>query len=88
LLADAGLLDNVEATTHHWGIDDLRAVAPKCKVVTGKRFVDSGKIVTTAGVTAGIDGALHIVERVSGKEAAKWAAEEWMEHRREAPPGR
>ncbi len=42
-LADTGLLDGIEATTHHWGIDRLREIAPKCKVVTGKRLVDSGK---------------------------------------------
>jgi transcriptional regulator GlxA family with amidase domain len=87
LLADAGLLDGIEATTHHWGIDDLKTAAPKCKVVTGKRFVDGGKVITTAGVTAGIDGALHVVERLLGKEAARWTAEEWMEHRRD-PGGR
>jgi len=88
LLADIGLLDGIEATTHHWGIDGLKKLAPKCKVVAGKRFVDGGKIITTGGVTAGIDGALHLVERILGKEAAKWAAEEWMEHRREPPPSR
>jgi len=82
LLADVGLLDGLEATTHHWGIDTLKTTAPKCKVLTGQRFVASGKIVTTAGVTAGIDGALHIVERLLGKEAATWTAEEWMEHPR------
>lgn len=80
LLADAGLLDNLEATTHHWGIEDLQTAAPKCKVVKNRRFVDSGKIITTAGVTAGIDGALHVVERVAGKESAQWAAQEWLEH--------
>lgn len=83
LLADAGLLDGIEATTHHWGVAALKGAAPQCKVVTGKRYVDSGKIITTAGVTAGIDGALRIVERLLGREAARWAAEEWMEHRRE-----
>ena len=88
LLADAGLLDGIDATTHHWGLDGLKAAAPKCKVVTGKRFVDSGKVITTGGVTAGIDGSLHIVERVLGKDAAKWTAEEWMEHRGEAAAGR
>lgn len=86
LLADAGLLDGVEATTHHWGVEGLKKAAPKCKVVTGKRFVDGGKVVTTAGVTAGIDGALHVVERLLGKEAARWTAEEWMEHPRQASP--
>jgi len=85
LLADGGLLDGVEATTHHWGIEDLKKAAPKCKVVKAQRFVDGGKIITTAGVTAGIDGALHVVERLLGKEAARWTAEDWMEHRRELP---
>lgn len=79
LLADVGL----EATTHHWALDQLKQAAPSCKVVSGKRYVDSGQIITTAGVTAGIDGALRIVERLRGKEAAQWAAEEWMEHRGE-----
>jgi transcriptional regulator GlxA family with amidase domain len=82
LLADAGLLDGVEATTHSWGIEGLKKAAPKCKVVTGRRFVDGGKVVTTAGVTAGIDGALHVVERLLGKKAARWTAEEWMEYRK------
>ncbi len=82
LLADAGLLDGIEATTHSWGLERLGKAAPKCKVVTGRRFVDAGKVITTAGVTAGIDGALHVVERVHGKEAARWIAEEWMEYRR------
>lgn len=82
LLAEAGLLNDCEATTHHWGLEDLKKAAPKCKVVESKRFVDSGKIITTAGVTAGIDGALHIVERLLGREAAEWTADEWMEHRR------
>jgi transcriptional regulator GlxA family with amidase domain len=88
LLADAGLLDDREATTHHWAIEDLKTAAPKCKVVTGRRFVDGGKVVTCAGVSAGIDGALHVVERLLGKEAARWTAEEWMEYRREPTAGR
>jgi transcriptional regulator GlxA family with amidase domain len=88
LLADVGLLDGVEATSHHWAIDDLKSAAPRCKVVTGKRFVESGKLITTAGVTAGIDGALRVVERVLGKDAATWTAEEWMEHRREPTTGK
>jgi transcriptional regulator GlxA family with amidase domain len=82
LLANTGLLDGIEATTHHWGIDELKKAAPKCKVVEGKRFVEGEKIITTAGVTAGIDGALRIVERILGKDASQWTAEEWMEYRR------
>jgi transcriptional regulator GlxA family with amidase domain len=83
LLARAGLLDDIPATTHHLAVDALRRAAPKCRVTPGKRYVDGGKIVTTAGVTAGIDGALHVLERLRGKESARWAAEEWMEHRRQ-----
>lgn len=81
LLADLGLLDGLEATTHHWAVEQLKKAAPMCKVVRDKRFVDSGKMITTAGVTAGIDGALRVVERQLGKEAAQWTAVEWMEHR-------
>ena len=87
LLAEAKLLDGVTATTHQWAIAGLRTAAPKCKVVANRRFVDSGKIVTTGGVTAGIDGALHIVDRLAGANVAKWTAESWMEHRRQGAPG-
>jgi len=80
LLARAGLLDGLEATTHHWGLEGLQRLAPLCRVVEGRRFVDSGRIVTTAGVTAGIDGALHVVERLYGAEKARWTAAQWMEH--------
>lgn len=80
LLARAGLLEGLEATTHHWGLEQLQRFAPTCRVVTGRRFVDAGRIVTTAGVTAGIDGALHVVRRLHGAEAAQWTAAEWMEH--------
>jgi transcriptional regulator GlxA family with amidase domain len=80
LLARAGLLDGVTATTHHWGVKRLKTAAPLCRVVRGERFVDSGHVVTTAGVTAGIDGALHIVERLLGRAARRWTARSWMEH--------
>lgn len=66
----------IEATTHHWGIQSLKKRAPGGRVVEGRRFVDSGKVITTASVTVGIDGALHIVERLLGKEADRWTAEE------------
>jgi transcriptional regulator GlxA family with amidase domain len=82
VLAEADLLDGVKATTHRWGIESLKRAAPKCQVVEGQRFVDNGKIITTGGVTAGIDGALHIVERLNGAKAARWTADEWMEYRR------
>jgi len=80
VLARAGLLDGVRATTHHWGVKRLKSAAPSCRVVRGERFVDCGHIITTAGVTAGIDGALHIVERLLGRASRRWTARSWMEH--------
>ncbi len=73
-LARAGLLDGLEATTFAGMIDDLRTAAPKTKVVRDKRFVDNGKIITSAGLSSGIDGALHVIEKLYGKGTAQIAA--------------
>jgi hypothetical protein len=66
LLARAGLLDGLGATTFYGLLDDLAQAAPKAKVYRDRRFVDNGKIVTTAGLSSGIDGALHVVEKLAG----------------------
>ncbi len=66
-LARAGLLDGLEATTFAALIPGLQAAAPKARVVSNKRFVDNGKIVTSAGLSSGIDGALHVVEKLLGR---------------------
>lgn len=73
-LAKAGLLDGLEATTFAGLIDELKAAAPKTRVVSDKRFVDNGKIITAAGLSSGIDGALHVIERLCGKGTAQVAA--------------
>jgi|RhiMetdeSRZDD1v2_1073273.scaffolds.fasta_scaffold01789_16 putative intracellular protease/amidase len=75
-LAKAGLLDGLEATTFAGLIDQLRVAAPKTRVVTDRRFVDNGKIVTAAGLSSGIDGALHVIEKLYGKGTAQVAAVE------------
>lgn len=85
LLAKAGLLDGKEATTHWGTIEALRKAAPKTKVHADRRVVDNGQVVTCAGVSAGIDGSLHVVERLLGKPAARDTAR-YMEYRWE--PGR
>jgi len=74
ILAQAGLLDNLGATTTAGLIEQLRLVAPKATVVADKRFVDNGKIITTAGLTSGIDGTLHVIERLYGRGTAEAAA--------------
>ncbi len=78
-LAKVGLLEGRQVTTHWGAIDDLTRDAPTATVLENKRFVDNGKIVTTAGVSAGIDGALHIVSRMLGREKAETTAR-YMEY--------
>ncbi|REK71280.1 DJ-1/PfpI family protein [Paenibacillus paeoniae] len=71
LLAKAGLLEGLSATTNSRAIDLLREVAPaSTRIVEGVRYVDNGNIILSAGVTAGIDAALHVVERLIGEERA------------------
>lgn len=74
ILAKAGLLTNQHATTFHSSIDRFEKKYPSTAVHRGARFVDNGKIITTAGVSAGIDGALHLVAKLNGFNAARAAA--------------
>ncbi|HKI02462.1 MAG TPA: DJ-1/PfpI family protein [Thermoanaerobaculia bacterium] len=74
ILAGTGLLDGLTATTFYDLIPELREVAPKTRVVSDQRFVDNGKIITTAGLSSGIDGSLHVVERLRGKGKAQQVA--------------
>jgi tetratricopeptide (TPR) repeat protein len=75
-LARTGLLDGLKATTHWGSIDKLRQFS-KITVVPNDRYVDNGRIIATQGVSAGIDGALHVVERLLGAEAA-WSDAHYM----------
>jgi transcriptional regulator GlxA family with amidase domain len=70
ILADAGLLDNFNITTWHGALDNLKKMVPTANVIKGVRYTDNGKVVTTAGVSAGIDGSLFVVSKYYGKEAA------------------
>lgn len=70
ILAKAGLLDGLQATTHFMAIDTLRQLAPTTTVLPDKRFVDNGKIILSAGVTAGIDMAFYVVAKLQGPEVA------------------
>jgi putative intracellular protease/amidase/DNA-directed RNA polymerase subunit RPC12/RpoP len=79
VLGKAGLLDNLTVTTFHDQIEALKKAVPKAKVLSHVRFVDNGRVITTAGVSAGIDGALHIVSRLKGPAAAAEVAK-YMEY--------
>jgi putative intracellular protease/amidase len=73
-LAKAGLLDGLEATTFAALIPGLQTAAPKAKVVSNKRFADNGKIITSAGLSSGIDASLHVVEKLLGRGWAQIVA--------------
>ena len=74
ILARAGLLDGLGATTVSHALDDLAKAAPKARVVHDQRFVDNGKIVTTAGLSSGIDGAFHLIATIKGLGTAQATA--------------
>ena len=85
VLAELGLLDGLEATTHFSGYDRLQKAAPTAVVRRDVRVADNGHIVTGAGVSAGIDLALHMITRLFGLQAAddvatymmyRWAEED------------
>ncbi len=74
LLAKAGLLDDLEITTHHEAYDELRQLVPTASVSKHKRFVDQGKILTAGGISAGIDSSLYLVSKLLGAEIARKTA--------------
>lgn len=66
LLARAGVLDGKRATTHWFCTEDLANEFPRVAVRQNVRFVEDGNLLTTAGVSSGIDGALRVIERTRG----------------------
>ncbi|MEL7369732.1 MAG: DJ-1/PfpI family protein, partial [Myxococcota bacterium] len=74
ILAKTGLLDHKKATTFHRLLEKFEATAAKTEVVWDQRFVDNGKIITTAGLSSGIDGALHVVSKLDGHGTAAGVA--------------
>ena len=74
LLAGAGLLSGRQATTHWASLDRLAAGFPDLTVRRDTRWVDEGRIVTSAGISAGIDMSLHLVARLGGTTLAEATA--------------
>jgi len=74
ILAAAGLLDNIEATAPAASLDHLRPIAPKTKLVSDRRFVDAGKIITSSGGFSGIDASMHAMARIEGQARAQEVA--------------
>lgn len=70
LLASAGLLDKRSVTTHWEDVEELRAQFPTLDVVENRRWVEQGSLITSAGISAGIDMSLHLVARLASEQLA------------------
>ena len=69
-LADTGLLDGHSATTHHNSFAVIAQLHPDAKLVRGVRYVEDGNIISSAGITAGVDATLLALQRMLGRDAA------------------
>lgn len=74
MLARAGVLEGLAATTYHTAFDLLAEHAPNTTLRPGDRFVDNGTVITSAGISAGIDMALYVVSKLHGAKQAEWTA--------------
>lgn len=74
ILAGAGLLDGKTVTTNYAVLDALQAQVPTARVVHDRRFVDNGQVITTAGLTSGLDGAMYVVAQERGQGLAQQIA--------------
>ncbi|MGD1978312.1 MAG: DJ-1/PfpI family protein [Akkermansiaceae bacterium] len=79
ILAKAGLLDHLKATTHHQTFERLGALAPRTEVLRDARFVDNGRVITSAGISAGIDASLHVIGKLIGNDIRE-ATARYMEY--------
>jgi transcriptional regulator GlxA family with amidase domain len=84
LAAHAGRLAGRECTTHHAHLEELRRVEPRAQVHDNRIFVEDGALVSSAGVTAGIDLALHLIGRQLGPRVASRVARELVVYLRRA----
>ncbi|MEP7242363.1 MAG: helix-turn-helix domain-containing protein [Gammaproteobacteria bacterium] len=80
--ANAGVLTNLECTTHHAHIDELTRVEPLAHVHANRIFVEDGRVLTSAGVTAGVDLALHVIGKRLGHRVAASVARELVVYMR------
>lgn len=85
LAAHAGLLEGRRATTHHHHLDELRAAAPGCDVVSNRVFVLDGALASSAGITTGIDLALHLIAQECGAALASQVAQTMVVALRRGP---
>jgi len=85
LAARAGLLDTRRCTTHHELLHALRALAPNALVIDDRVFIVDGRLASSAGITAGIDIALHLIGDECGEALAASVAEDMVVYLRRSP---
>jgi transcriptional regulator GlxA family with amidase domain len=78
------LLDGRRCTTHHSLLDELRQLAPTAEVLDSRVFVEDGEVCTSAGITAGIDLALHLIAKLGSPRLAVAVAREMAVYMRRA----
>lgn len=74
LLAKAGLLDGLKVTTHQGALTLLSELAPKSIIQGQERYIDNGKFILSAGISAGIDMSFHVVKKLLGPDTARATA--------------
>ncbi len=79
ILAKGGWLKKQKFTTHHLVFEDVQRLEPTARARPYNRFTDNGKILTSAGVSAGIDVSLYLLEKIHGREVAEKTAR-YMEY--------
>ncbi|MDF7821421.1 DJ-1/PfpI family protein [Runella sp. MFBS21] len=84
ILAQAGILEGLQATTHFKALDSLKAISPNIEVLDHVRYVDNGHVILSAGVSAGIDMSYYVVSKLLGEalanEAAQYAQYDYWPH--------
>jgi len=86
LLARAGVLAGLEVTTHFEDCTDLRRGFPDLRVLEGVRWVERGRVLTSAGISAGLDMSLRLVARLAGQDLAERTARQ-MDYEWRGRPG-
>jgi len=71
ILAEAGLLDGGTATTFYGLLDEFERTYPQVRLVRDQRYTDNGKVLTSAGLSSGIDASLYLVSKVQGMDRAR-----------------
>ncbi|RYX84031.1 YHS domain-containing protein [bacterium] len=84
IVGHAGLFDGKKSTTHWLTLSEFQTKFPKTQAYSGVRYIEDGNRLSAAGVSSGIDGALHLVEQTRGKRVADGIARA-IQYRRETP---